>query len=39
VLGWRWSMSILAVGPALGVWAMQALKRRPEASRMAGGRR
>jgi len=39
VLGWRWSMSILAVGPALGVWAMQALKRRPEALRMAGGRR
>jgi len=39
VFGWRWSMSILAVGPALGVWAMQTLKRRPEASRMAGGRR
>ena len=38
-IGWRWSMSVLAVGPALGVWAMQALRRRPEASRMAGGRR
>jgi len=39
VTGWRWSMSVLAIGPALGVWAMQALRRRPEASRMAGGRR
>jgi len=38
VIGWRWSMSVLAIGPALGVWAMQALRRRPEASRMAGGR-
>jgi len=38
LIGWRWSMSVLAIGPALGVWAMQALRRRPEASRMAGGR-
>ncbi|HLQ59751.1 MAG TPA: MFS transporter, partial [Gemmatimonadales bacterium] len=22
-IGWRWSMSVLAIGPALGVWAMQ----------------
>src|SRR5437773_7016504 len=35
VTGWRWSMSVLAIGPALGVWAMRALRRRPEASRMA----
>ena len=38
-VGWRWSMSVLAVGPAIGVWAMLALRRRPEALRLAGGRR
>jgi nitrate/nitrite transporter NarK len=38
VLGWRWSMAILAIGPALGVWAMLTLRRCPEARRMAGGR-
>lgn len=38
-LGWRWSMTVLALGPALGVWAMLALRRRPEAVRLAGGRR
>lgn len=38
-IGWRWSMSVLAIGPALGVWAMLALRRRPEAARLAGGRR
>ena len=38
-IGWRWSMSVLALGPALGVWAMLALRRRPEAARLAGGRR
>src|SRR5436189_1559160 len=30
--GWRWSMSVLAIGPAIGVWAMLLLRRRPEAS-------
>ena len=39
VVGWRWSMSVLALGPALGVWAMLALRRRPEALSLAGGRR
>ena len=39
VIGWRWSMSVLAIGPALGVWAMLALRRRPEASQLAGGAR
>jgi MFS family permease len=38
-IGWRWSMTVLAVGPALGVWAMLSLRRRPEAVRLAGGRR
>jgi MFS family permease len=37
-VGWRWTMSVLAVGPALGVWAMQILRRRPEAAQLAGGR-
>jgi hypothetical protein len=27
-IGWRWSMSVLAVGPALGIWAMLTLRRR-----------
>lgn len=38
VIGWRWSMSVLAIGPAVGVWAMLALRARPEALRLAGGR-
>jgi MFS family permease len=37
--GWRWSLSVLACGPALGVLAMLALRRRPEALQLAGGRR
>jgi MFS family permease len=37
-IGWRWSMSVLALGPACGVWAMLALRRRPEAAALAGGR-
>src|SRR5206468_11487684 len=32
---WRWSMSVLALGPAVGVWAMLALRRRPEAAGLA----
>ena len=38
-IGWRWSMSVLAIGPALGVWAMLALRQRPEAIQLAGGAR
>jgi MFS family permease len=26
-VGWRWSMSVLAIGPALGIWAMLTLRR------------
>ncbi|OLB12468.1 MAG: MFS transporter [Gemmatimonadetes bacterium 13_2_20CM_70_9] len=37
-VGWQWSMSLLALGPAGGVCAMLALRRRPEAQRLAGGR-
>jgi MFS family permease len=35
---WRWAFPILAVGPALGTWAMIRLARSPMASQLAGGR-
>ena len=38
-LGWEWALAPLAIGPALGTWSMLALRRRPEAARIAGGRR
>ena len=38
-IGWRWSMSVLAIGPVIGVWAMVRLRGRPEASQLAGGAR
>jgi dipeptide/tripeptide permease len=38
-VGWRWAMAALAAGPAVGIWAMVALRDRPEAARLAGGRR
>lgn len=38
-VSWQWAFSVLAVGPALGIWAMVRLRRRPEATRLAGGRR
>jgi len=38
-VGWRYVFLALAPGPFLGCWAMAALRRRPEASRLAGGRR
>lgn len=37
--GWRWVFAALAIGPAFGAAAMLVLRRRPEASRLAGGRR
>jgi MFS family permease len=37
--GWRWTFASLAIGPAIGAFAMLALRRRPEAKRLAGGRR
>ncbi len=37
--GWRWAFVPLAIGPALGTLAMLRLRRRPEALRLAGGRR
>ncbi|WP_372910245.1 MFS transporter [Salinigranum sp.] len=39
VVGWRWAFAPLAIGPALGTLAMLRLRARPEALRLAGGRR
>jgi MFS family permease len=38
-IGWSGAFAILAIGPALGVVAMLRLRLRPEAVKMAGGRR
>lgn len=38
-VGWRYAFAALAPGPALGVLAMLALRRLPEAARIAQGRR
>jgi MFS family permease len=37
--GWQVAFALLAVGPAVGILAMARLRRLPEATRMAGGRR
>lgn len=39
MLGWQHVFAILALGPALGAWSMLVLRRRPEAVKMAHGRR
>ena len=36
---WRWAFAFLAIGPAVGIWAMLRLRRLPAAVRMASGRR
>lgn len=38
-LGWGWAFAFLALGPAIGVWAMLALRRSPASARLAGGNR
>ncbi|NQW09075.1 MAG: MFS transporter [Alphaproteobacteria bacterium] len=38
-IGWRWVFAPLAIGPALGIWAMLRLRAMPEAVKLAGGRR
>ncbi len=38
LIGWRWAFAVLAIGPALGAWAMFALKQSPDAARLANGR-
>ncbi|MGP3698132.1 MFS transporter [Rhodobacter sp. NSM] len=39
LVGWRWVFLALAPGPFLGAWSMLALRRMPEARRMAHGMR
>jgi MFS family permease len=38
-LGWRYAFLPLAIGPALGVWAMARLRAHPASVQLAGGRR
>jgi MFS family permease len=38
-LGWRRAFVPLAIGPAVGVWAMARLRLHPASARLAGGRR
>ncbi len=38
-LGWRYAFAPLAVGPALGIWAMARLRLHPRSVQLAGGRR
>jgi MFS family permease len=38
-MGWRYAFVPLAIGPAIGVLAMARLRARPEAARLANGRR
>lgn len=35
--GWSWAFAFLALGPAMGIWAMYRLRQSPEAIQMAGG--
>jgi MFS family permease len=37
-VGWRWAFTFLAIGPAIGVWAMYALRVSPAARKLAGGK-
>ncbi|MBI3459934.1 MFS transporter [Candidatus Acetothermia bacterium] len=39
VFGWEWTLAILALGPAFGIWSMWRLRRLPEAAKMASGNR
>lgn len=38
-VGVQWSFGVLAIGPLLGIAAMAALRRRPEAEKIAGGKK
>ena len=35
--GWTWAFAFLALGPAVGIWAMSELRKLPEAVKLAGG--
>jgi MFS family permease len=36
-VGWSWAFAFLALGPAVGIWAMDKLRRSPAAARLASG--
>jgi MFS family permease len=38
-LSWRYAFAPLAIGPALGIWAMARLRAHPRSVQLAGGRR
>jgi MFS family permease len=38
LVGWRFAFASLALGPAIGIWAMMTLRRSPAARKMAGGK-
>ena len=38
LLGWEWAFAPLALGPAVGIWAMLKLRRHPDRIKLAGGR-
>ena len=38
-LGWRYAFVPLAIGPALGIWAMARLRAHPRSTQLAGGKR
>lgn len=37
IFGWTWAFAFLAIGPAVGIYAMATLRRLPAASKMASG--
>jgi MFS family permease len=37
-VGWGWAFAFLALGPAVGIWAMSTLRHSPAAARLANGR-
>ncbi|MGY9052336.1 MAG: MFS transporter, partial [Rhodobacterales bacterium] len=37
--GWQWAFSILAIGPVFGIWAMLTLRKHPDATKIANGKR
>jgi predicted MFS family arabinose efflux permease len=39
LFGWNWAFAFLALGPIAGIWAMYALRKSPEAVKLAGGNR
>src|SRR4030095_3993733 len=36
--GWNWAFAFLAIGPAVGIWAMYTLRGLPQAKQLAGGK-